>query len=88
MINNIFANKSKLVKIMHSILFIITGLYILESILIMGLFSNPLLALINIIVSLIALVIAIIKKESKLALIDLVILLGTSAMITYVMMML
>lgn len=88
MINNIFANKSKLVKIMHSILFIITGLYVLESILIMGLFTNPLLALINIIVALIALVIAIIKKESKLALIDLVILLGTSAMITYVMMML
>jgi len=88
MINNIFANKSKLVKIMHSILFIITGLYVLESILIMGLFTNPLLALINIIVALIALVIAIIKKESKLALIDLVILLGTSAILTYVMIML
>ena len=88
MINNIFANKSKLVKIIHSILFIITGLYILESILIMGLFTNPLLALINIIVALIALVIAIIKKESKLALIDLVILLGTSAILTYVMIML
>ena len=88
MINNIFMNKSKLTTIMHSILFIITGLYILESILIMGLFTNPLLALINIIVALIALVIAIIKKESKLALIDLVILLGTSAILTYVMIML
>lgn len=73
MINNTFTNRSKLVKIMHTILFIITGLYLLETILFTGLFTNIILACTNIIVSIITLVIAIIKKESKLALIDLAI---------------
>ena len=77
MFNNIFMNKSKMIKIMHTILFIITGLYLLESIFIRGLFTNPILFCINIIVGIITLVISIIKKESKLALIDLAILLGT-----------
>lgn len=77
MFNNILMNKSKLIKIMHTILFITTGLYLLESILIRGLFTNPILFCINIIVGIITLVTAIIKKESKLALIDLAILLGT-----------
>ena len=84
MINNTFTNRSKLVKIMHTILFIITGLYLLETILFTGLFTNIILAFTNIIVSIITLVIAIIKKESKLALIDLAILLGTSVIFTYV----
>ena len=84
MINNTFTNRSKLIKIMHTILFIITGLYLLETILFTGLFTNIILACTNIIVSIITLVIAIIKKESKLALIDLAILLGTSAIFTYV----
>ena len=83
MINNIFMDKSKLIKIMHSILFVITGLYLLETILIAGLFSNALLAIINIIVGLITLVIAIIKNESKLALIDLAILFGTAAIFIF-----
>ncbi len=83
MLNNIFMNKSKLIKIMHSILFIITGLYLLESIFIKGLFTNPILVCINIIVCIITLVIAIIKKENKLAIIDLTILLGTSAIFIY-----
>lgn len=83
MLNNIFMNKSKLIKIMHVILFIITGLYLLESIFIRGLFTNPMLACINIILSIITLIIAIIKKENKLAIIDLSILLGTLAIFIY-----
>lgn len=83
MLNNIFMNKSKLIKIMHIILFIITGLYLLESVFIRGLFTNPMLACINIILSIITLIIAIIKKENKLAIIDLSILLGTLAIFIY-----
>jgi hypothetical protein len=82
MLNNVFMTKSKLVKIIHIILFIITGLYLLETILLTVLF-NFILASINIIVSIIALVIAIIKKETKLALIDLAILFGTSVILVY-----
>ena len=57
-------NNSKLVKIMHIILFVITALYLLESIFLRGLFTNPLIALVNIIVAIIAMVIAFIKKEN------------------------
>ncbi|VYU32492.1 hypothetical protein [Clostridium tertium] len=83
MLNNIFINKSKLTKITHIILFITTGLYLLESIFLAGLFTNPILACINIILSIISLIIAVIKKESKLAIIDLSILLGTLAIFIY-----
>ena len=78
-------NNSKLVKIMHIILFVITALYLLESIFLRGLFTNPLIALVNIIVALIAMVIAFIKKEKKLAIIDLSILIVVSAILTYLM---
>lgn len=78
-------NNSKLVKIMHSILFVITALYLLESIFLRGLFTNPLIALVNIIVAIIAMVIAFIKKEKKLAIIDLSILIVVSAILTYLM---
>lgn len=81
--NNIFFNKSKGIKILHTILFIITGLYILESIFIRGLFSNIYLACINIILSIISLIIVLIKKEYKLAIIDLVILCGTLLMFIF-----
>ena len=57
-------NNSKLVKIMHIILFVITALYLLESIFLRGLFTNPLIALVNIIVAIIAMVIAFIKEIS------------------------
>ena len=57
-------NNSKLVKIMHIILFVITALYLLESIFLRGLFTNPLIALVNIIVAIIAMVIAFIKKDA------------------------
>ena len=78
-------NNSKLVKIMHIILFVITALYLLESIFLRGLFTNPLIALVNIIVAIIAMVIAFIKKEKKLAIIDLSILMVVSAILTYLM---
>ena len=78
-------NNSKLVKIMHIILFVITALYLLESIFLRGLFTNPLIALVNIIVAIIAMVIAFIKKEKKLAIIDLSILKVVSARLTYLM---
>lgn len=74
MINKIFFNKSNWIKIIHVILFIITGMYILESIFIRGLFSNVILACINIILSIVAFIIAFIKKEYKLIIIDFVIL--------------
>ena len=78
-------NNSKLVKIMHIILFVITASYLLESIFLRGLFTNPLIALVNIIVAIIAMVIAFIKKEKKLAIIDLSILIVVSAILTYLM---
>lgn len=78
-------NNSKLVKIMHIILFVITALYLLESIFLRGLFTNPLIALVNIIVAIIAMVIAFIEKEKKLAIIDLSILIVVSAILTYLM---
>lgn len=70
---------------MHIILFVITALYLLESIFLRGLFTNPLIALVNIIVAIIAMVIAFIKKEKKLAIIDLSILIVVSAILTYLM---
>lgn len=85
MFDNIIKTNSKLAKVIHTILFVITGLYLLETILIAGLFSNILLACINIIVGIVALIIAIIKNESKLALIDLAIILGTSAIFIFLM---
>ncbi|CAI3553254.1 conserved membrane hypothetical protein [Clostridium neonatale] len=74
MINKIFFNKSNWIKIIHVILFIIAGMYILESIFIRGLFSNVILACINIILIIVAFIIAFIKKEYKLIIIDFVIL--------------
>lgn len=85
MINNIFFNKSNEIKIMHIILFIITGMYILESIFIRGLFTNFILAGINIVLSIVVLVISFIKKEYKLAIIDFIIFSLTSLILIYLM---
>ena len=85
MSNNIFSNKSNWIKITHIILFIITGMYILESLFIRGLFSNIILACINIVLSTVVLVISVIKKEYKLAIIDVVILSLTSLILIYLM---
>ncbi|MDV4149849.1 hypothetical protein R0131_03285 [Clostridium sp. AL.422] len=84
MLNNIIMTKSKLAKVMHTILFILTGLYLLETILFTGYFG-VVLACINIILGVVALVIAIIKNERKLALIDLAIILGTLAIFMFLM---
>lgn len=73
MINSIFKNKSNAIKITNIILFLITTLYILESIFIRGLFTNVMLACINIGLSIVALITSLIKKEYKLAVIDFVI---------------
>ena len=70
MSNNIFSNQSKIVKIVHIILFIITGMYILECIFIRGLFTNVMLACINMLLGIISFIIAIIYKNYKLAVID------------------
>lgn len=85
MSNNIFMNNNKLTKIIHIIFFIITGLYVLESIFLRGLFTNPAIALINIIIGIISLLITIIKKEKRLIIIDLTILLIVSAIFMYLM---
>lgn len=83
MSKNILSNKSKLIKTIHIILFIVTALYILESIFIRGLFSNVCLALINMVLSIITLIISAIKKEYKLVIIDFIILIVTASIFTY-----
>ena len=70
MSNNIFFNQNKIVKIIHIILFIITGMYLLECIFIRGLFTNVMLACINMLLGIISFIIAIIYKNYKLAVID------------------
>ncbi|CAI3680427.1 conserved membrane hypothetical protein [Clostridium neonatale] len=83
MINKIFFNKSNWIKIIHVILFIIAGMYILESIFIRGLFSNVILACINIILIIDIFIIAFIKKEYKLIIIDFVTLSITLSKLIY-----
>lgn len=58
------------VNIIHIILFIITASYILESIFIRGLFSNIILACVNILLSIVTFIITIVSKNYKLAIID------------------
>ena len=69
---NILKGKSPIIKITQIILFITTALYLLESIFLAGLFTNIILAGLNLIVSVICIIISIIKKEYKLTIIDLV----------------
>ncbi len=83
MINKNFKNKSNAIKIIHSILFITTILYILESIFIRGLFTNVMLACINIALSIATFITALIKKEYKLAIIDFIIFSLTSVIFIY-----
>ena len=83
MINKNLKNKSNAIKIIHSILFITTILYILESIFIRGLFTNVMLACINIALSIATFIIALIKKEYKLAIIDFIIFSLTSVIFIY-----
>lgn len=83
MSQNSFFSKSNSIKITHSILFIVTAMYILESIFIRGLFTNFYLACINMGLSVLAIIISAIKKENKLAIIDFIILIGTASIFTY-----
>ena len=85
MTKNIFSDKSLFIKIMHIILFIVTGLYLIESLFLRGLFTNTLIAIINIILGIITIIISIVKKEKILAIIDLAIIIVVSGIFIYLM---
>ena len=85
MSKNIFSDKSLFIKIMHIILFIVTGLYLIESLFLRGLFTNTLIAIINIILGIITIIISIVKKEKILAIIDLAIIRVVSGIFIYLM---
>ena len=85
MSKNIFSDKSLFIKIMHIILFIVTGLYLIESLFLRGLFTNTLIAIINIILGIITIIISIVKKEKILAIIDLAIIIVVSVIFIYLM---
>lgn len=70
---------------MHIILFIVTGLYLIESLFLRGLFTNTLIAIINIILGIITIIISIVKKEKILAIIDLAIIIVVSGIFIYLM---
>lgn len=65
------------IKVMQIILFITTAAYMIESMFLRGLFTNVLLACINIIFSVVVFIVSLIKKEYKLAIIDCVIFAAT-----------
>ena len=85
MSKNIFSDKSLFIKIMHIILFIVTGLYLIEYLFLIGLFTNTLIAIINIILGIITIIISIVKKEKILAIIDLAIIIVVSGIFIYLM---
>ena len=74
-----FKEKSPIIKI----LFITTALYLLESIFLAGLFTNIMLAALNLLVSAICIIISLIKKEYKLTIIDLVLAIITIVIFMY-----
>ena len=78
-----FKEKSPIIKITQIILFITTALYLLESIFLAGLFTNIMLAALNILVSAICIIISLIKKEYKLTIIDLVLAIITIVIFMY-----
>ena len=80
---NILKEKSPLIKISQIILFITTALYILESIFLAGLFTNIMLATLNLLVSIICIIISLVKKEYKLTIIDLLLAAITIAIFMY-----
>ena len=80
---NILKGKSPIIKITQIILFITTALYLLESIFLAGLFTNIMLAALNLLVSAICIIISLIKKEYKLTIIDLVLAAITLAIFIY-----
>ena len=78
-----FKEKSPIIKITQIILFITTALYLLESIFLAGLFTNIMLAALNLLVSAICIIISLIKKEYKLTIIDLVLSIITIVIFMY-----
>lgn len=80
---NILKEKSPIIKISQIILFITTALYILESIFLAGLFTNIMLATLNLLVSIICIIISLVKKEYKLTIIDLLLAAITIAIFMY-----
>ena len=80
---NLLKEKSPLIKISQTILFITTILYILESIFLSGLFTNIMLATLNLIVGIICIIISLVKKEYKITIIDLVLTAITMAIFMY-----
>ena len=78
-----FKEKSPIIKITQIILFITTALYLLESIFLAGLFTNIMLAALNLLVSAICIIISLIKKENKLTIIDLVLAIITIVIFMY-----
>lgn len=80
---NILKEKSPVIKISQIILFITTALYILESIFLAGLFTNIMLATLNLLVSIICIIISLLKKEYKLTIIDLILAAITIAIFMY-----
>ena len=78
-----FKEKSLIIKITQIILFITTALYLLESIFLAGLFTNIMLAALNLLVSAICIIISLIKKEYKLTIIDLVLAIITIVIFMY-----
>ena len=78
-----FKEKSPIIKITQIMLFITTALYLLESIFLAGLFTNIMLAALNLLVSAICIIISLIKKEYKLTIIDLVLAIITSVIFMY-----
>ncbi len=80
---NILKEKSPVIKISQIILFITTALYILESIFLAGLFTNIMLATLNLLVSIICIIISLVKKEYKLTIIDLILAAITIAIFMY-----
>ena len=78
-----FKEKSPIIKITQIMLFITTALYLLESIFLAGLFTNIMLAALNLLVSAICIIISLIKKEYKLTIIDLVLAIITIVIFMY-----
>lgn len=78
-----FKEKSPIIKITQIILFITTALYLLESIFLAGLFTNIMLAALNLLVSAICIIISLIKKEYRLTIIDLVLAIITIVIFMY-----
>ena len=85
--NSIFKDKSNSIKVIHILLYVVTILYILETIFIRGMFTNFMIAGIDIVLGIIAFIISLIKKEYNLAIVDFIIFTLVSGAVIYLMYM-